>query len=121
MVRTRVPRHMAIFLAGLIAACPVLCEATEAGHAAHRHGPAGPTPGEPAHPHGPQEADACICGGAVEGVAARVPDADPASRPFPPPARTSRAPLPLRDGPPGVIAGRGGPSSARALLQIYRC
>lgn len=118
----RVSEMLNVILAAILVICPAVCGATEVGHDAHEHS----TPEAPESPtHCPSGGEECICGGAVETGAVRVP------------ALKTEAPLPLtlsapvlntpppahhltRDGTPTGLAGWGSTSTIRALLQVYR-
>ena len=64
----------ALFLIGLLSACPVVCGAFEVGHDSHGLETQTGTPCDPASPvHCPPDADDCICQGAVQTVDVRVP------------------------------------------------
>ena len=120
---------MRVFLSALltvlILTCPLLCGAAEAGHVTHREHPvSSPAPG-----HCPEDADNCICQGAVQSADVRVPGVDAISSPLPPhglvgvldhaPAH-SLAHL-TSDGTPTGLAGWGDAVTVRAYLQNFGC
>jgi hypothetical protein len=112
----------------LILACPYLCGAAEAEHAAsHEH--AANAPADHSAPaHCPQESDDCICRGAVQSADVRVPGVDHFSVPFPvhglaglldhTPAHSYAHLTP--NGKPTGLAGWGDASTVRAILQNFR-
>jgi hypothetical protein len=120
---------VALFLTGIILACPFLCGAAEASHLTHReHAAGGPSNG-PAPAHCPEDNDNCVCRGAVQSSNVRVPNSDVISLPLPlhglvgtlahSPAH-SLAHL-TSDGSPTGLASWGDSVTVRALLQNFRC
>ncbi|WP_435016363.1 hypothetical protein TA3x_003928 [Tundrisphaera sp. TA3] len=117
-----------LFLTGLILACPFLCGAAEAVGGAHEHHGTG-QPGAPAPAHCPEDADSCVCRGAVPNGDVRVPGIDAIGLPLPLGVLAglmahgpSHAPSHLtRDGTPAGLAAWGSPSAVRAFLQNFRC
>jgi hypothetical protein len=116
------------FLIGIILACPLLCGLAEAGHDAHREHGSGQAD-SPAPAHCAEEADDCICRGAVQSIDVRVPDSYFAiesswlegfgvsiTRPLP----HFFAHLTCQGSPTG-LASWGDSSTVRALLQNFRC
>ena len=119
---------LSALLAVLILTCPLLCGAVEAGHVAHREHPVSGPADSPAPGHCPEDADNCICRGAVQSADVRVPGVDAISSPLPShglvgvldhaPAH-SLAHL-TSDGTPTGLAGRGDAVTVRAYLQNFR-
>lgn len=117
-------------LIGLIAACPLFCEAAESVQGLHQcrpdttcgdHGVPSPSPCS-------DDGGNCVCSGAIQAAGVRVSDHDLA----PPVAPTllallSHSPHPslslhrTRDGAPTGLAAFGDSGTVRALLQVYRC
>jgi hypothetical protein len=111
-------------LVGLLALCPVICDAGEVGGGAHRHGGAGDS-----RSHCSAEGDNCICQGAVRLDEAPTLDQNPDAVGLPPllgPALHAPShPVALLTrgggGTPTGLARWGGPLAIRAFLQHFRC
>ena len=121
---------LTLFLIGFLGICPVLCEA--AGFAEGLHGccevdATCPHPGEAPSPC-PDDGGSCICNGAIQAAAVRIPDAHSTVLPAPvfltlPAVALRQAPLHhlTWDGAPAGLASFGDSGTVRALLQNYRC
>ncbi len=123
-----VRNYVSILMTGLLLACPFLCGAAEVGHVTNRVHAASPFHG--AIPtHCPEDADNCICWGAVQSPDVRIPGIDSISAPLPlyglvgildhAPAR-SLTHL-TSDGASSGLAGWGDVVTVRAYLQNFRC
>ena len=118
-----------MLLIGSILACPFLCGAAEAGHAAHHLAAAAGPRDHSAPDDCPQEGDNCICRGAVQSADVRLSGLDVTSCPLPTRGLTgildhtpshSLAHLTCGGTPTG-LAGWGDTITVRALLQDFRC
>ena len=117
-------------LIGLIAACPLFCEAAESVQGLHQcrpdttcgdHGVPSPSPCS-------DDGGNCVCSGAIQAAGVRVSDHDLSLLASPTlfalPALTLRHPCSLRlawDSTATGLAALGDPGNLRALLQVYRC
>lgn len=116
-------------LAFLVLACPFLCGATEAEHAARgEHGATG-SPGTPGPSHCPEESDNCVCRGAVESAAVKVASGDTIGVPLPSQdllGHLAHSPAHwlahlTHNGSPMGLARWSDSTAVRAHLQNFRC
>jgi hypothetical protein len=119
---------LSTFLAILIFACPLLCGAVEAGHGAPRENEAG-VPEDRHHSDDcPEDADNCVCQGALQSSDVRVPHSETTAAPFLPfglfgglAAHPPHAPAHLTpNGTPTGLSSWGDSTTIRALLQNFR-
>lgn len=118
-----------LLLIGLIAACPIFCEAAESAQGLHQcqtdttcgdHGVPSPLPCS-------DDGESCICSGAIQAADVRPPEPGSplSSLPiFALPALALPHPLFLhltRDGAPTGLITFGDAGTVCALLQVYRC
>lgn len=122
---------LTLLLIGVVAACPLFCEAAGSGQGLHQcqpdtacdeHGAPNPLPCS-------DDGGNCVCSGAIQAAGVRVSDHDDPAPLTPPtlfalPALALRHPCslhPIRDGAATGLAPFGDSGTVRALLQIYRC
>jgi hypothetical protein len=113
-----------LMLMGMILACPFVCGLGEDACASDRHHH-GERPGTPNSGHCPEDADDCICRGAVQLSTVKAPDIDAIGVPLLL-QHLSDAPAHFSshltsDGHPAGLAGWGDSLAVRALLQNFRC
>jgi hypothetical protein len=123
-----VQRLVALFLVGLLLACPFLCRADEVGCCANRHEETeAPCDDSKSPPPSANDPVSCICAGAIKGPNSRLPELGKAGLDLVPtlslPSTDFLFPAilyPSRDGaPPGTA--RVGPAYLYLLLQNFRC
>ncbi|RUL87011.1 hypothetical protein [Tautonia sociabilis] len=121
---------VAVLLVGLIAACPLVCEAAGSDQSLHQCQPdtTCDEPGAPDPAPCSDDGGNCICSGAIQGVGVRVSDHDPTPLPTPtlfalpaPGLRQPLSPYLARDGAAAGPGRFGDSGTVRALIQVYRC
>lgn len=121
---------LTLLLIGVIAACPLFCEAAAPGQGLHQcqpdtacddHGVPNPSPCS-------DDGGNCVCSGAIQAAGVRTSDHDltplASPTPFALPAFDLRRPLSLHLAWVGAATGLvpfGDPGTVCALLQVYRC